>query len=51
MEALGQVQLQGGADMSTIYLTLLALYILAEAFEDCEDEWRMIATKARDYLR
>ena len=51
MEALNQVQLQGGADVMTVYLTLLALYILAEAFEDDEDEWQMIASKARDFLR
>ena len=43
--------MQGGADLTIIYLTLLALYILEEAFRDCEDEWQMIASKARDYLR
>ena len=51
MEALSMVELQEGADSTIIYLTLLALYILAEAYEDYEDEWQMIASKAREYLR
>ena len=51
MQALGMLELQEGVDCTVIYLTLLALYILAEAYEDYEDEWRMIASKAREYLR
>ena len=39
MEALGMLEIQGGVDSTVIYLTLLALYILAEAYEDNEDEW------------
>lgn len=45
------LELQEGTDSTVIYLTLLALYILAEAYEDYEDEWQMIASKAREFLR
>ena len=51
MELLGQIELKAGTDSTTIYLTLLALYILTEAYEDYEDQWQMIASKARSYLR
>ena len=33
------------------YLTLLALFILEEAFADYEDEWDLIARKARTFLQ
>ena len=32
------------------YFTLLALFILEEAFPDKEKEWQLIADKARSYL-
>ena len=51
MQALSMIELQECTDSTIVYLTLLALYILEEAYEDYEDEWQMIASKARGYLR
>ena len=34
-----------------VYLTLLALFILQECFDDYEDEWDMIARKAKTFLQ
>ena len=45
-DALQSVSLTGGATTEQVYLTLLALYILEEGFEDNEDEWQLIAQKA-----
>ena len=39
-----------GVDKRNVYLTLLALYILEEEFEINQDEWMMIAKKAKDFL-
>ena len=39
-----------GKVLETAFLTLLALFILEEAFLDNEDEWQMIAKKAKTYL-
>ena len=33
------------------YLTLVALFILQEEFEDRENEWQLIAKKGKDYLK
>jgi hypothetical protein len=33
-----------------VYLTLLALFILEEAYTENEEEWQMIAKKARTFL-
>ena len=49
-QALESVQLADGANRETIYLTLLAIYILQEAFPDYEDEWTLIVRKARTFL-
>ena len=38
-EAVGQMSLAGGADSETVYLTLLAVFILEEIYGDNEDEW------------
>ena len=38
-EAVGQLSLAGGADSETVYLTLLAVFILEEIYGDNEDEW------------
>ena len=38
------------SDIETVYVTILALYILEEAFGDFEDQWQMIASKARKWL-
>lgn len=32
------------------YLTLVAIYVLQEKFEDREDEWYFIVKKGKDYL-
>ena len=43
----------GGVDteaQDTIYYTLLALFILQEAFKENEDEWQLIARKAKEYI-
>ena len=39
-----------GEAFEVAYLTLLALFILEEAFDDYEDEWELIARKAKEYL-
>lgn len=39
------------ANPEEVYMTLLALYILEEGFADREDEWQLIANKAKDWLK
>mmetsp|Transcript_21072 Transcript_21072/g.25907 ORF Transcript_21072/g.25907 Transcript_21072/m.25907 type:complete len:109 (-) Transcript_21072:173-499(-) len=39
LKTLSEVALSEGFDSESIYLTLLALYILREAYDDYEDEW------------
>ena len=34
-----------------VYLTILALWILKEKYDEQEDEWQMIAKKAKNYLK
>lgn len=48
-EALEQLGLQDEA-LNTAYLTLLALFILEEAFIEHEEEWQLIMRKAEEYL-
>ena len=50
-QALSQVTLSSGADSELVYLTLLALFILQECFDDYEDEWELIARKAKTFLQ
>ena len=40
-----------GVDQHCVYLTLVALYILKEEFDDREDEWQSIAKKAENFLK
>ena len=49
LQALRELGLQD-SDLEKIYLTLLALYLLEEAYADEEDQWQMIARKAKTYL-
>ena len=42
---------QTSADPSVLYLTLVALYVLQEEFGAREAEWRLIAKKAKTYLK
>ena len=46
---LAKFTLSADAD-TVVYLTLLAIYILEEAFADREDEWQLIVTKAKKFL-
>ena len=39
-----------GTDIETVYMTLLAIYILQESFPDHEDEWQLIVAKAISFL-
>jgi len=39
-----------GTDIETVYMTLLAIYILQESFPDHEDEWQLIVAKAYSFL-
>ena len=50
LQALAGVTLAGDADQVTVYLTLLAWYILEEAFADYEDEWQLIIKNAKSFL-
>ena len=43
--------LGAGADIETVYLTLLAIYILREAYDDYEDEWQLLVKKAYKWLQ
>lgn len=47
---LSQVEFKGGVDRDTVYLTLLAWYILREVFADSENEWQLIVDKAKNWL-
>lgn len=35
----------------TAWVTLIALYLLHEKFEERESEWKLIADKAKEYLK
>jgi hypothetical protein len=37
--------------IESIYFTVLALFILKEVFVDREDEWQLLAKKAKNLLR
>ena len=40
-----------GVDKEQVYVTLLAIYILMEKFDDKEDEWVLLVRKAKGFLR
>ena len=48
---ISEVKFTDGTDSDCIYLTLVALFILREVFDDKKDEWELIAKKAKDYLK
>lgn len=50
LQALAGLTLAGDADQVTVYLTLLAWFILEEAFADYEDEWQLIIKNAKSFL-
>lgn len=39
------------ADKDTLYMTLLAIYVLAEVFADEEDQWILLVRKAKTFLK
>ena len=47
---LSEMELKG-SDSDCVYFTLVALYILKEAFDAKKDEWAMLAKKAKDFLK
>ena len=38
-------------DLETIYVTLVAIHVLQEAFEHKCNEWTLLARKAKTYLK
>lgn len=51
LSMLDEYKLTENIDKTTISLTLLALYILREVFDDRKDEWELLAKKAKEYLK
>ena len=51
MQALESETLIAGIAMDQVYATLLAIFILMERFADREDEWTLLARKAKTFLR
>ena len=49
-QALATIALKDGVDTEIVYLTLLAIYVLQEAYGEFEDEWELIVSKAKKYL-
>ena len=49
-EAISAITLADGTDIETVYMTLLAWYILEEGFGDEEDQWQLIVSKAKTWL-
>jgi hypothetical protein len=47
-EAVGKL---GTTAIDIVVFTLMALWILEQSFEDQEDEWQMIAAKAKTFLK
>ena len=46
-----QKLLKKAEEEQTVWLTILALYILSSNFKDKEEEWQLIAKKAKTYLK
>ena len=49
-QALSEMSLTDGTDAEIVYLTLLAWYILEECYYDDQDQWQLIAGKAKAWL-
>lgn len=49
-EILSEIKIKQEERIS-VYLTLIALYILREEFDDQRDEWYQNSKKARDFLK
>jgi hypothetical protein len=49
IEAIKQLKLN--AKLEDVLLTLIALFILQEKFDDREDEWTLLAKKAKAWLK
>ena len=50
LEALS-ASLQPEADKETILVTLLAIYVLTEIFDDKEGQWTLLVPKAKTFLK
>ena len=48
---LQQIQAEKGFDLEQVYLTLVALFVFTEEFALREDEWKLIAKKAKKWLK
>ena len=48
MAELGKANVQ---EQQQAYLTLIAIFVLQEEFEDRESEWKLLAKKGKDYLK
>lgn len=46
-----EAQISAKSKLQAAFTTLIALFILQEAFEDDQDKWQMIAKKAIDFLK
>jgi hypothetical protein len=51
IETLKQLAGSLTASVDDVLMTLIALYLLQEKFEDREDEWSLIAKKAKTWLK
>ena len=49
-QAIAGMSLADGTNAETVYLTLLAWYILEECYYDDQDQWHLIAGKAKSWL-
>lgn len=45
------INLNPDEDKDALFMTLLAIYVLAEVFADKEDQWVLIVRKAKSFLK
>lgn len=54
-EAIKELTSAAGAgatgELDKVLMTIIALWVLKETFEEQEDEWQMIARKAKNFLK
>lgn len=51
LHELNQLTLSPGTPTDTVYVTLLAIYVLREAYDDYEAEWTLLVKKATQWLQ
>ena len=49
--AIESADLVASADRETIYVTLLAIFVLTEGFSELEAEWTLLVGKSKAWLR